>query len=94
MLLVVLQGGPYFCNNNPKLAAMIDFLENTDDEDACNILLTSDNFYIGQDGLLYHIDFNRRRNARESFSQLAVAAALRFDISVMYMIILPVLILA
>ena len=59
---------------------MIDFLENTDDEDACNILLTSDNFYIGQDGLLYHIDFNRRRNPRESFSQLVVPAALRFEI--------------
>ena len=48
--------------------------------DARKILLTSDNFYVGQDGLLYHIDFNRRRNAHESFSQLVVPAALRFEI--------------
>ena len=69
---------------DPELTAMIDFLENdilsTNDRDARKILLTSDNFYIGKDGLLYHIDFNRRRNARESFSQLVVPAALRFEI--------------
>ena len=69
---------------DPELAAMIDFLENdilpTNDKVARKILLTSDNFYIGQDGLLYHIDFNRRRNARESFSHLVVGAALRFEI--------------
>ena len=69
---------------DPELAAMIDFLENdippSNDKDARKILLTNDNFYIGQDGLLYHIDFNRRRNARESFSQLVVPAALRFEI--------------
>ena len=69
---------------DPELAVMIDFLENdilpTNDKDARKILLTSDNFYIGQDGLLYHIDFNRRRNSRESFSQLVVPAALRFEI--------------
>ena len=53
---------------DPELAAMIDFLENDilpiNDKYARKILLKSDNFYIGQDGLLYHIDFNRRRNAR------------------------------
>lgn len=69
---------------DPELAVMIDFLENdilpTNDKDARKILLTSDNFHIGQDGLLYHIDFNRRRNASESFSQLVVPAALRFEI--------------
>ena len=69
---------------DPELAVIIDFLENdilpTNDKDARKILLTSDSFYIGQDGLLYHIDFNRRRNARESFSQLVVSAALRFEI--------------
>ena len=69
---------------DPELAAVTDFLENdilpTNNKDARKILLTSDNFYIGQDGLLYHIDFNRRRNARESFSQLVVPAALRFEI--------------
>ena len=63
---------------------MIDFLENdilpATDKDARKILLTSDNFYFAQDYLLYHFDFNRRRNARESFSQLVVPAALRFEI--------------
>ena len=45
---------------DPELAAVTDFLENdilpTNNKDARKILLTSDNFYIGQDGLLYHID--------------------------------------
>ena len=58
---------------DPELAAMIDFLEN-------DMWSTYDNFYIGQEGLLYHLDFNRRHNARESFSQLVVPAALRFEI--------------
>ena len=69
---------------DPELAPMIDFLANdilpTNDRDAGKILLTSDNFHIGQDGLLYHIDFNRRRNVRESFSQLVVPAELRFEV--------------
>ena len=42
---------------DPVLAAMIDFLENdvqpTNDKHVRKILLTSDNFYIGQDGLFY-----------------------------------------
>ena len=70
---------------DPELAAMIDFLENGilptfNNIDVRKVLLTSSNFYIGHDGLLYLIDFNRRRNARESFSQLVVPAALRFEI--------------
>ena len=77
---------------------MIDFLENdilpATDKDARKILLTSDNFYFAQDYLLYHIDFNRRRNARESFSQLVVQLHYVLKFSLMYMIILPVLILA
>ena len=74
---------------DPELAAMIDFLEN-------DILPTNDNFHIGQDGLLYHPDFNRRHNARESISLLVVPAALRFEIlsNVHDHIALPVLILA
>ena len=68
---------------DPELSAMIDFLENDllppSDKDARRILLTSDNFCIGQDGLLYRIDFNRKRNARKSYSQLVVPAPLRFE---------------
>ena len=69
---------------DPELAALIDFLENdilpTNDKYTCKILLTSENFYIGQDGLLYNIDLNRRRNACESFSRLVIPAALRLEI--------------
>ena len=69
---------------DPELIALIDFIENdilpSNDKDSLKILLTCDNFYVGQDGLLYHIDFYRRHNARESFSQLVVPAALRFAI--------------
>ena len=58
---------------DPEFSAMIDFLENDmlppSGEDARTILLTSDSFYAGQDGLLYHINFNRKRNARERNSQ-------------------------
>ena len=67
---------------DPELTAMIDFLENdilpSNDKNARKILLTSDNFYVGQDGLLYHIDFNRRRNAPESFSQLCCPSCFTF----------------
>ena len=79
-----------------ELAAMIDFLENdilpTNDKDARRILHTSANFYIGQNGLFYYNDFNRRRSGCESFTQPVVQAALRFEIfSLMYMVILLVL---
>ena len=83
---------------DPELAAMIDFLETdilpTNDKDARKILLTSDNFYIGQDGLVYHSDFNRRRNAVNLFLSLLSQLHYVLQFSVMYMIILPVLILA
>ena len=84
---------------DPELAAMIDFLENdilpNNDKDARRNLLTSANFYIGQTGLLYHTDFNRRRSGCESFTQPVVQAALRFEIfSLMYMVILLALTLA
>ena len=45
---------------DPELAVMIDFLENdilpTNDKVARKILLTSDNFYIGQCGKANHLD--------------------------------------
>ena len=43
-------------------------------------MLTSDSFYIGRDGLLYHLGDNRKRNSLDSFSQLVVPPALRFEI--------------
>ena len=42
--------------------------------------LTTDNFYLGKDGLLYHLDRNHKRNARDSFLQLLVPQSMRYEI--------------
>ena len=47
---------------------------------ARKILLSSDTFYIDQDGLLYHLDQNRKRRNHEAFSQLVIPHALKFEI--------------
>ena len=66
------------------LSEIIDYLESdvlpSDDRAARKILLTSDSFYIGRDGLLYHLGDNRKRNSWGSFSQLVVPPTLRFEI--------------
>ena len=63
---------------------IIDFLESDvlpfDDHAARKVLLTSNAFYVGRDGLLYHLDSKRRSNSYDSFSQLVVPASLRFEI--------------
>ena len=55
---------------DPELSEIIDFLENDtvppNDKLARKLLLTSDTFYIGQDGLLYHLDQNQKRNNHEA----------------------------
>ena len=51
-----------------------------DDHAARKVLLTSNAFYVGHDGLLYHLDSKRRSNSYDSFSQLVVPASLRFEI--------------
>ena len=65
------------------MSEIIDFLENNtvppNDKLACKILLTSDTFYIGQDGLLYHLDQNQKRYNHEAYSQL-IPHALKFEI--------------
>ena len=60
---------------------------------ARKILLSSDTFYIGQDGLLYHLDQNRKRRNHEAFSQRVIPHALKFEICQTSMIIFQVLIL-
>ena len=69
---------------DPQLSEMIDFLENdvipSNDKIAHEVLLTSDSFYIGQDGLLYHLDHNRKRNIQDPFSQLVIPQSLKFEI--------------
>ncbi|PFX12172.1 Retrovirus-related Pol polyprotein from transposon 17.6, partial [Stylophora pistillata] len=66
------------------LSVIIDYLENDilplDDSAARNLLLVTDSFYIGHDGLLYHLGNNRKRNAWDSFPQLVLPPALRFEI--------------
>ena len=66
------------------LSEITDCLESdvlpSDDRAARKILLTSDSFYIGRDGLLYHLGDNRKRNSWDSFPQLVVPPTLRFEI--------------
>ena len=66
------------------LSEIIDYLESdalpSDDRAACKILLKSDSFYIGRDGLLYNLGDNRKRNSWDSFPQLVVPPMLRFEI--------------
>ena len=63
---------------------IIDYLESdvllSDDRTARKILLTSDSFYIGRDGLLYHLGGNQKCNSWDSFPQLVVPPMLRFEI--------------
>ena len=67
-----------------ELSEIIDFLESDvlpfDDHAARKVLFTSSTFYVGRDGLLYHLDSKRRTNSYDSFSQLVVPASLRFEI--------------
>ena len=69
---------------DPELSEIIDFLETdvlpSDDKSARRILLVSDTFYVGQDGLLYHLESKKNRSARDSYSQLVVPPAMRFEI--------------
>lgn len=69
---------------DPGLSQMIYFLESgvlpIDDQSARKILLTSDSFYVGKDGLFYHLDSNQKRTDRHSFSQLVVPPAMRFEV--------------
>ena len=69
---------------DPELGEFIDFLENDvlplNEKSARRLLLTSETFYIGKDGLLYHLDQNRKRNNHDAFSQLVIPQALKFEV--------------
>ena len=52
----------------------------SDDKRARKILLTSDKFYVGQDGLLYRLDKDQKRNVRDSSSQLDVPPSMKFEV--------------
>ena len=59
---------------DPELSVIIDFLENDvlplNEKSARKLLLTSETFYIGKDGLLRHLDQNRKRNSHDAFINL------------------------
>jgi len=69
---------------DPELSEIIDFLENdvvpVDEKSARKLFLTSDSFYISQDGLLYHLDRNRKRCNEDQFSQLVIPQDLKFEV--------------
>ena len=43
-------------------------------------MLTSNSFYVGRDGLLYHLDSDQKLSDRHSFSQLVVPPPMRFEV--------------
>ena len=43
-------------------------------------MLTSNSFYVGRDGLLYHLDSNQKLSDRHSFSQLVAPPPMRFEV--------------
>ena len=51
-----------------------------EDKLARKLLLSEDSFYVADDGLLYHIEHNIKRNCSEPVSQLVVPKTLRFEI--------------
>ena len=52
---------------DPELSEIMNVLPPTE-KSARKLLLTSETFYIGKDGLLYHLDQNRKRNNHDAFS--------------------------
>ena len=69
---------------DPELSEIIEYLESDvvplNDKRSRKILLIGESFYIGQDGLLYHVDQNQNRSDHDSFSQLLIPQALKFEI--------------
>ena len=70
--------------HDAHLADIIDYLESgilpKSNPQARAILLSNDSFYLDEDGLLYHIAYSRGSCGKESFSQLVIPAALRYEI--------------
>ena len=69
---------------DPDLGEMIDYIQDdilpSNDARARKILLRGNSFYISQDGLLYHLDRNQKRSARDAFSQLVVPQPMKYKI--------------
>ena len=69
---------------DPDLCEIIDRIQNdilpSNDARARKILLRGDSFYISQDGLLYHLDCNQKRSARDAFSQLIIPQSMNYKI--------------
>ena len=69
---------------DPDLSEIIDYIQDdilpSNNAGARKILLRGDCFYIGQDGLLYHLDRNQKRSARDAFPQLVVPQPRKYEI--------------
>lgn len=69
---------------DPVLSEIIDYVQDdillSNDAKARRILLRRDSFYISKDGLLYHLDRNQKRSARDAFSKLVVPQSMKYEI--------------
>ena len=69
---------------DPDLTDIIEYLEAetlpSNSNAARRILLLSEVFYIGEDGLLYHLNKIRRQASRTPHSQLVIPTELRFEV--------------
>ena len=69
---------------DPDLADLIDYLEsiNLPDKDklARSLLLTIDEYYLSDDGLLFHLWTPRRSRHITTYQQLVIPAALRYEV--------------
>lgn len=70
--------------HDAHLTDIIDYMESgilpKSNSQARAILLSNDSIYLDEDGLLYHIAYSRGSRGRESYSQLVIPAALRYEI--------------
>lgn len=70
--------------HDPDLTDLIEYLEQDvlpkSDPKARSILLSSDSFYLNDDGLLYHITHARGARGKETLSQLVIPSALRYEV--------------
>ena len=75
----------YVCQRRDReLSTLVHYLETSElpenDKLAKSLLLKEDQFYIGDDGLLYHLEHKFRRNSCEPISQLVIPEHFKFEI--------------
>ena len=69
-----------------ELADIISYLEHDvlppDDTRARKILLSNDSFFLGEHGILYHIDHNQKKGTQGPVPQLVIPTALKYEVLV------------